>query len=106
MTSVHVTSNYASELFNFLKEVESLDKINGDLRPYYDTKMLVTIGVGFNIEGPAQEDLLRAVLKQFGLDPLDASLTDTQRTAEQTWYNAINKKRGQVFPLASPPAQC
>lgn len=57
MVNVHPTTSYADDLYNFLKQIESQDRVNGDLRPYFDTKSLVTIGIGFNIEGPNQDGL-------------------------------------------------
>ncbi len=93
----HSTTNYADDLYNFLKQVESNDKAIGDLLPYFDTKdkMKVTIGVGFNIEDVSF--WLQAVLKQFGLNPNDPTLTEAQRIAEQSWYNAISSAVQQDY---------
>lgn len=104
MLTLHPTTNYADDLYNFLKQVESNDKQIGDLLPYFDTKekMKVTIGVGFNIEDVST--WLQAVLKQFGLDPNDPTLTDPQRNAEQGWYNEISSAVQQnYFKLDGSP---
>ena len=63
MIAVHSTTTYADDLYNFLKQVECNDRVNGDLLPYFDTneKMKVTIGAGFNIED--ESAWLQAVFK-------------------------------------------
>jgi len=62
MITTHATANYRDDLYAFLRS----DRIEGFRQdPYFDSKGLVTIGVGFNIEG--DRNVRRYVLNQLGV---------------------------------------
>ena len=88
MIRLHTITGYADALYSFLMNLECLDKVNGDLKPYYDSKKLVTIGIGFNVEGNPLA--LNIVLKAFGIDPSRTGLSAEAIAAENEYLSKIN----------------
>ncbi len=65
---------------------------------YADSKGIPTIGVGFNLR---DESVLREIVKIFGPNPFDVTLTTEQRAREQYWYDSIREAVSQGYPQGS-----
>ncbi|MBN2832998.1 MAG: hypothetical protein JXK50_06695, partial [Campylobacterales bacterium] len=77
--------SYLEERYNIIKQFESSGV--AELQPYVDSKGLITIGVGFNINYTENKAVSEFILKKFGLN--DTFTTPEAQSANQKYRDQI-----------------
>jgi Ca2+-binding RTX toxin-like protein/GH24 family phage-related lysozyme (muramidase) len=90
LTNLHSTSNYAQELYDFLREHEAYIPT-----AYSDPIGIPTIGVGYNLR---EEYIRNTVLQTFGFDVTGQQLTGDAWTAEQDYMDQISDLANSDYP--------